>query len=87
MYTCISVYVLLILASTNHKFAKFISVSEQNYPKAKRHFLYSGDIEDFGIMLVECATEHGNKGECEFFLAQAVLQLVLMHTYKHMHSS
>lgn len=52
---------------------------EQNFPQAKRHFLYANDFEEYGKMLVECATEHAKREECEFFLAQAVLQLLVLN--------
>ena len=48
--------------------------AEKYYAMARDHFLYSGQPEKYGTMLVEFATSKGYAGEAELFITQAVLQ-------------
>ena len=47
---------------------------EKQYARARDHFLYASQPEDFGAMLVEFATSLGYQGEADLFITQAVLQ-------------
>ena len=48
--------------------------AEKFYAMARDHFIYSGQPEKYGTMLVEFATSKGYAGEAELFVTQAVLQ-------------
>ena len=54
------------------------------YLEARRNFLYAGDDTGtlFGKMLQEVAANHGNPGEIDLFLAQAVLQLLCLQSHQ-----
>ena len=55
----------------------YVSMSlptEKQYAKAKEHFIYSEEPQEYGTMLVELATTCGYSGEADLFIAQAVLQ-------------
>ena len=47
---------------------------EKQYGKAREHFLYAQQPQEFGNMLVELSTTYGYAGEADLFIAQAVLQ-------------
>ena len=52
--------------------------TEGNYAEARNHFLYASRPEDYGSMLVEFACKKGYPSEADLFIAQAVLQWVLV---------
>ena len=51
-----------------------LSLTERQYVKAREHFLYAEQPQEFGNMLVELAMTFGYSGEADLFIAQAVLQ-------------
>ena len=68
------------------KFLKFsaadllrvVFVAEKNYVSAKQHFVYSKDGTSCATMLVELHQERGYSNEIDLFIAQTVLQCVLL---------
>ena len=52
------------------------------YFEARQNFLYADDGAKFGEMLQELSVNHGFPGEIDLFLAQAVLQLLCLQSYK-----
>ena len=57
-----------------HTHAHTHTHTEKNFVKARDHFLYACQPEDYGAMLVEFATSKGYPSEAELFVSQAVLQ-------------
>eukprot|EP00731_Ephydatia_muelleri_P028489 Em0020g133a len=51
---------------------------EKDYTRARRHYLHVETPEEFGILLMEVASSEGYPGEADLFIAQAVLQLLVL---------
>ena len=65
---------LLLLPRVGHIPPLPLSLTERQYVKAREHFLYAEQPQEFGNLLVELATTFGYNGEADLFIAQAVLQ-------------
>ena len=56
-------------------------LTERNYGEAQSHFLHANNKEQCATMLVEYAVTCGYPGEADLFVAQAVLQYVVLYSY------
>ncbi|CAI8050602.1 Golgi to ER traffic protein 4 homolog [Geodia barretti] len=65
-----------------HKMAASTYWRERQYVKAREHFLYAEQPQEFGNMLVELAMTFGYSGEADLFIAQAVLQMLVLKDRK-----
>lgn len=51
---------------------------ESEFEKSRQYFLYANMPEEFGLMLIEFATQKGHSSEADMFITQAVLQLLVL---------
>lgn len=61
-----------------HKMAAQAYAKEKDFIRARQHFLYVEMPEEFGVLLMAVATSEGYPGEADLFIAQAVLQLLVL---------
>ena len=64
---CVYTYIIVDIGMVS-------SLTEKQYGKAREHFLYAEQPQEFGLMLVEVATTFGYTGEADLFITQVVLQ-------------